>query len=33
VLRPLGTSLVRCRRAEEVHPELRALSEKAGARG
>ncbi|HEX5250607.1 MAG TPA: ABC transporter ATP-binding protein [Gaiellales bacterium] len=33
VLRPLGAGLVRCRRAEEVHADLRALSEKAGARG
>jgi oligopeptide/dipeptide ABC transporter ATP-binding protein len=33
VLRPLGGGLVRCRRAEEVHDDLRALSEKAGARG
>ncbi|HXD68469.1 MAG TPA: ABC transporter ATP-binding protein [Gaiellales bacterium] len=33
VLRPLGAGLVRCRRAEEVHAELRALSEQAGARG
>jgi oligopeptide/dipeptide ABC transporter ATP-binding protein len=33
VLRPLGAGLVRCRRAEDIHPELRALSDKAGARG
>jgi peptide/nickel transport system ATP-binding protein len=33
VLRPLGGGLVRCRRAEDLHGTLQAISEQAGARG